>query len=220
MPMSAQPQALFESLISMRRRTGVLSLGGTIIAALAVTSTACSAHQAPDTANGATQGSAASATHHVSTRVVPRCRAADVRMSVAKTASEMSQPFSDIALTSNRTTPCALSGYPRIGVRGFLGEDHRGEPLALGISVGHGLYERADPGPSRVLLQPGHEVFFSIGTATAYQGGLHLITLTRLIAVLPGTHVPLTVPINLLASRLPGRKIPVGITAITASPHS
>lgn len=210
--------------MSMRRRTGVLSLGGTIIAALAVTSTACSAHQALDTANGATQGSAASASstaaHHVSTRVVPRCRAADVRMSVAKTASEMSQPFSDIALTSNRTTPCALSGYPRIGVRGFLGEDHRGEPLALGISVGHGLYERADPGPSRVLLQPGHEVFFSIGTATAYQGGLHLITLTRLIAVLPGTHVPLTVPINLLASRLPGRKIPVGITAITASPHS
>jgi hypothetical protein len=91
--------------------------------------------------------------------------------------------------------------------------------VALAISVHHGLYERADPGPRRVVLRPHHEVFFSIGTATAFQGGLHPILLTRLIAVLPGTHVPLTVPIHLLASRPPGRRIPVGITAITASPH-
>jgi hypothetical protein len=224
MPMSLQPQARFGSLISMRRRSGVLRLSGTVFAALAATTTPCSAHQSLHVAIGATHGPAAptsSATHHgVSTRVVPRCRAADVRVSVAKTASVMSQPFSDIALTSNRTTTCAISGYPRIRARGFLGEDRHGEPLALAISVHHGMYERVDPGPRRAVLRPHHPLFFSVGTATAYQGGLHPIMLTQLIAVLPGTHVPITVPIDLLATKPQDRKIPVGITAITASPHA
>ena len=83
-----------------------------------------------------------------------------------------------------------------------------------------GLYERTDPGPHRIVLRPRRPAYFSIGTATAYQGGLHPITLTRLTVVLPGTHVRKTLSINLLASRPARGKIPVGITAITASPHS
>jgi hypothetical protein len=90
----------------------------------------------------------------------------------------------------------------------------------LAITVHHGLYERTDPGPHRVLLRPHQDAFFSIGTATANQGGAHLITLRRLTVVLPGTHVPKVLSINLPASRPAQGNITVGITAVTASPHS
>jgi hypothetical protein len=220
-PMCVQPRLDFESLISMRRRVGVISLGGAIIMSLAAVSTGCSSRQTLD-ADGPRQTSpvpTSSATSGISTQAPSRCRPDDVRMSVAKTASVMSQPFSDIALTNTGTTSCVLLGYPGIRVRGFRGEDRRAGTVPLAISLHHGLYERTDPGPRRVVLRPEHKVFFSIGTATAFQGGLHLITLTQLIAVLPGTNVPATLSIDLLASSPPGKRIPVGITAITGSPH-
>jgi hypothetical protein len=140
-------------------------------------------------------------------------------MSVALTGSVASQPFSDIALINTGTKPCVLSGYPRIEVRGVRGSD-QATTVPLAVAVHHGLYERKDPGPHRVVLRPRHRAFFSIGTATAYQGGLHPVTLRRLTVVLPGTHVPQALSVNLLASGPAGGKIPVGITAVTASPHS
>src|SRR5262249_45624055 len=129
-----------------------------------------------------------------------RCQADEIRLSVALTDSLMSQPFSDIALTNTGTTPCVLSGYPHLTSRPAM-------------AVHHGLYEREDPGPHAVLIRPNHDAFFSVGTAAAYQGGRHPITLRRLTVVLPGTHVAKTVTIHLLATRPPGTRIPVGITA-------
>ena len=138
---------------------------------------------------------------------------------MALTGSVASQPFSDVALTNNTTTSCSLSGYPRIETWGIRGSG-QARTVPLTISVHHGLYERTDPGPHRVVLRPKHDAYFSIGTATAYQGGLHPITLTRLTVILPGTHLPQTLSIDLLASGPARANIPVGITAVTASPHS
>ena len=143
-----------------------------------------------------------------------------MRMSVAKSESVMSQPFADIALSSTRMAACALSGYPQVQVQGFVGQGRRAKTARFSIAIHHGLYERADQGPRTVVLRPHHRVFFSIGTGTAYQGGLHPITLTRLIVRLPGEHVATTVRIELFASRLPGHNIPFGITAFTTSPHA
>ncbi|MGH3599715.1 MAG: DUF4232 domain-containing protein [Pseudonocardiaceae bacterium] len=157
--MSVQPQARCGSLINMRRRTGVLSLSGTLFAALAVTTTACSTHQSPHVANGTTHPPSAptsfATTQGVSTRVVPRCRAADVRMSVAKTAAVMSQPFSDISITNTRKHACVLIGYPGIAVAGHRGfPDQPAPAVPVGITVRHRIYERVDPGPHPVLVRP------------------------------------------------------------------
>jgi hypothetical protein len=70
-----------------------------------------------------------------------------------------------------------------------------------------------------VVVRPQGRVFFSIGTATAYQGGRHILILTRLSVGLPRTRSLNAVQIDLPATRFPGRKIPIGITAITASPR-
>lgn len=137
---------------------------------------------------------------------------------MALTGSVASQPFSDIALSNAGAKACALSGYPRIEARGVLGSD-QATTVPLALTVHHGLYERADPGPHRIVLRPRHPAYFSIGTATAYQGGLHPIILTRLTVVLPGTDVFKMLGISLAATRPARGKIPVGITAVTASPH-
>jgi hypothetical protein len=139
---------------------------------------------------------------------------------VTITGAEMSQPFSDIAVTNTTAASCVLRGYPRIHVWGHQGWQHSRTPtVRLGILVNHGIYERVDQGPHRVEIRPHHEAFFSIGTATAYQGGLHIITLTRLAVVLPGTNVSKTLTISLPATRPPGRRIPLGITAVTDAFH-
>lgn len=130
----------------------------------------------------------------------------------------MSQPFSDLAITNTGSAPCVLRGYPRIAVWGHPGFQSNKIPSApLGIAVVHHIYERADRGPRRVVVPPRHEAFFSVGTATAYQGGAHLITLTRLAVTLPGTESAKTVTISLLATRPPGQPIPIGITALRRS---
>ena len=143
-----------------------------------------------------------------------------MRLSVALSGSSMSQPFADISVTNSGRRACVLTGYPRVAVVGFRAWPDKPAPsMRLRIAVHHGIYERVDPGPHRLVLQPLHDVFFSIGTATAYQGGLHPITMNRLSVILPRTHTPKTLAINLMATRPPGRKIPVGITALTASPR-
>ena len=75
------------------------------------------------------------------------------------------------------------------------------------------------PARTAVVVRPHHNAYFSIGTATAYQGGLHIIALTRLGVTLPGVPVTKALPISLNATRPPGRPIPIGITAVTLSPH-
>lgn len=148
------------------------------------------------------------------------CQADQVRIAVTLTGSTMSQPFSDIAVTNTGAASCVVRGYPRIQVWGHRGwQDSQAPTQHLGILVHHGLYERVDQGPHRVVVRPHHDAFFSIGTGTAYQGGLHIMTLTRLAVTPPGTHLSKTVSVSLLATRPPGQKIPVGITAITGSPH-
>jgi hypothetical protein len=132
----------------------------------------------------------------------------------------MSQPFSDIAVTNTAAASCVLRGYPRIQVWGHKGWQYSRTPtMRQGVLVHHGIYERVDQGPHRVVVRPHHEAFFSIGTGTAYQGGLHMLTLTRLSVILPGTHISKTLSIGLLATRPPGRRIPLGITAVTGAPH-
>jgi hypothetical protein len=89
--------------------------------------------------------------------------------------------------------------------------------VAVDITVRHGIYERADPGRHRVVVPPQNQVFFSLGTADAYDGPL--FTLTRLTVTLPGTRRPKVLPISLPANGPPGRAIPVGLTAVNDSPH-
>lgn len=149
-----------------------------------------------------------------------QCHANQLRLAVALSASLMSQPFADISVTNTGARSCVLRGYPRItaaGHRGFGDQHAPAVPVAITVCHCHGLYERVDPGPHRVVVAPGHRVFFSVGTADAFDGPL--VTLTRLTVVLPGTRSAKVVPVSLLANAPPGHRIGVGITAITTSPH-
>ena len=126
----------------------------------------------------------------------------------------MSQPFADIAVTNTGAASCQLKGYPQIQAWGHRGWKAATQSVRLGIIVHHGVYERADNGPRRVTVQPRQAAYFSVGTATAYQGGLHGIIINRLSATLPGTQSPKALLINLAATRPQGRRIPVGVTAL------
>jgi hypothetical protein len=112
-----------------------------------------------------------------------------------------------------------LTGYPQIAVAGHRGWPSQGAPsAAVGITVRHGIIERGDHGPHRVVVPSGHQAYFSVGTADAHNGPL--LTLTRLTVILPGTRIPEVLPVSLLANGPPGRKIPVGITAIHGPPRA
>jgi hypothetical protein len=136
---------------------------------------------------------------------------------VVLTGSVMSQPFADVAVTNRGTTSCLLKGYPRIEAWGHAGTQDASHSKRLGIRVRHGIYERTDPGPRRVVLHPDDSAFFSVGTGTAYQGGLHPIVIERLAVTLPDAQTPTTLAVDLVATRPVGRSIPVGITALSAT---
>lgn len=144
----------------------------------------------------------------------PICRADRTRISVLSTGSMMSQPFADIAVTNTGAPSCQLKGYPQIQAWGHRGWKAATQSVRLGIIVHHGVYERADNGPRRVVVQPRQAAYFSVGTATAYQGGLHGIIINRLSATLPGTQPPKALLINLPSTRPQGRRIHVGVTAL------
>jgi hypothetical protein len=165
--------------------------------------------------------SAPSSESHPDADQTQSCRADQMRLTVAQHGSMMSQPFMDLAVTNTGADSCVLSGYPSIRVRGHRGRP--GEPSTAAhmvISVRHGTYERVDRGPRRLVLRPQRRAFFSMGTATAYQGGRHPIALTELVVVLPGTRIAKTLPIDMIATRPADRSIPIGITAVTAAPRS
>lgn len=145
---------------------------------------------------------------------VPACRANHLRLVVVLTGSTMSQPFADVAVTNTGATSCVLTGYPRIRAWGHRGWHTTKPAIRLGILVHHGIYERIDRGPRPVILHSHRQAFFSVGTEAAYQGGSHPIILTRLRVTLPDTQSAKTLRIDLLATRPPGRRVPVGVTAV------
>ena len=108
----------------------------------------------------------------------------------------MPAPLTIVAFYNVSATACYLNGYVTIDAA-TAGDQ------ALPISVIHsGNYERSDPGPTRVDVPPGGAVSFAIGSGTAFGGGAHIITLTRLTLTLPGnggqlqaaTIIPVTRP--------------------------
>ncbi|MCW2792442.1 MAG: hypothetical protein JWO76_1540 [Nocardioides sp.] len=153
---------------------------------------------------------------HAATATVPVCRPEQVTLRVQYAGGEMSQPFLDVAIRNRGDRSCLLRGYPTVRARGRSGSSGGSTPRDL--AVHHGLYERPDPGPARVVLRPGGSAVFSIGTATAYDGGQHL-TLTRLSVALPWSAAPLALRVQLPATRPVGRPVPLGITAIAAPRH-
>jgi photosystem II stability/assembly factor-like uncharacterized protein len=149
---------------------------------------------------------------HTALTTAPTCRSRQLTAHVALSGSVMSQPFATIALRNHSPRPCTLRGYPRLTI---YGHGARGPVTRLAIRPHQGsIYERDDPGPHRVLLAPRQAATFTMGTATAFQGGLHMLTITRLAITPPGDTSPLTVHFQMYASHPPDAPIPVGITAL------
>jgi len=126
----------------------------------------------------------------------------------------MSQPVADIAVTNTGTTACALKGYPQLKAWGSEGLKATDRAFRLGIHIHHGVYERANNEPRRVLIEPGESAFFSVGTGTAFRGGRQMFTISRLAVTLPGTHLARTVRVHLPATSPRERPFPVGITPL------
>jgi len=198
---------------------------------LACSLTSCGQTRSPEIALGqprTTHGTRVAQTRHATPEPSrapstpgrrPGCHADGLRLRVALSDATMSQPFADISITNTGAHTCALIGYPRIAVAGHRGfPDQPAPAVPVAIAVRHRIYERVDPGPHQVRVSPGHHVFFSIGTVDADDGPL--FTLTRLTITLPGTRRRHMLAVGLLADGPPGRKIPVGITAITRSPRA
>jgi hypothetical protein len=109
------------------------------------------------------------------------CRASQLSAHQTYGISLMQQPLTIIAFYNVSTTACYLNGYVSIDAAAAGNQ-------AVPISVVHsGNYERSDPGPSRVDLLPGGAASFAIGTGLAFDGGAHIITLTRLNVTPPGS---------------------------------
>jgi hypothetical protein len=105
-----------------------------------------------------------------------------------------------------------VAGYPRLAASGVAADGRRGR---LPVRVVRGpIYERDDPGVHVVRLEPGEAAVFHVGTATAYDvGGA---TITRLTFGVTSRAAAFVLPVHLDASRPPGRRIPVGVTALQA----
>lgn len=171
------------------------------------------------TATSPTVGASATAPPPTSPR--PACRAADLDLRVARVGAAMSQPFADLAVANTSDRACVLDGYPRIRMwaRPVAGRTGAGGTRMV-LHVGHGLMERADDGPQPITIDPHRAAYFSVGTVTAYQGGLHMVTVTRLSVRLPDTRAWESLRGNLLpATRPAGRAYPVGMTALAAHPY-
>lgn len=144
------------------------------------------------------------------------CPSRQLTAKVVGGGSEMSQPFLDIELTNQGTTACHLRGYVSLTA---VGHPLHGPNRRVEIALHRGsFYERVDPGPRRVDLQPGHSASFGVGTVTAFQGGKHLIDIIRLTITPPGGHTPISLHVEQPASAPVGKPIPVAVTAVEAVP--
>lgn len=153
---------------------------------------------------------------HAAHPPVQACRATRLEPRVVDAGSVMSQPFVTIALRNDGPGVCRLRGYPDVVAYGQ--PDGAGPSRRLGIRVRNGsIYERPDRGPRNVVLLPHEAAVFSVGTATAYDGGAHLITVTRLGITPPGDTVSLSLRVDLAASHPRGKPIPVGVTAVQSA---
>jgi hypothetical protein len=140
------------------------------------------------------------------------CRVRQLHPSVMVSGSVMSQPFVTVALRNRTARPCRLGGYPALRASGHA---RAGPSRRLVIQMHRGsIYERTDPGPRRLVLPPHGAVSFSVGTGTAYQGGKHLLTITRLEVTPPGGSTSFPVRVQMYATRPRGEPIPVGVTAL------
>jgi hypothetical protein len=142
------------------------------------------------------------------------CRSGDLAVRVAGSGAEMSQPFLVIVLVNRASTPCRLRGYPTLRAWG-----HRAaRPVTpLPLVVRHGsIYQRQDPGPHRLELKTHEAASFSLGTATAYDGGKDPYLITRLAVTAPGAAAPARLRVDLPATAPAGAAIPVGVTAVEA----
>jgi hypothetical protein len=147
---------------------------------------------------------------------ITACRAAQLTGAVTGSGSESSQPFVVIALTNTSAAGCELTGYPQITAAGYAWPT----PAATGIlpiTVTDGaIFERSDPGPQRLELSPNASASFALGTATAYDGGAHMYSITRVEITLPGDQTTIPVIVNVAASRPASQPIPVTVTALVA----
>lgn len=186
----------------------VRSLAGLVLVLLLAERGTTAASQGSQSVTGSAAPSAGDAPGQTNTR----CHHRQVRLRASSAESVMSQPFMIITVRNTSQTRCSLAGYPTIRVRGRFSPRARAKPMTLRIR--HVLYEHLDPGAHRVVIAPAHAAEFYVGTATAYQGGLHLITLTELSITLPGLRRATTLNTSMYATRPEGRPIPFGITAL------
>ncbi len=193
-----------------RNRYTMLSLLGAVLIAIPVV-----AYAANPRGNNSPPLPGASATASGPPHITA-CQAAQLTGTVTDSGSTASQPFVVIALTNTSTSACELSGYPQLTAAGYA----QATPSAtnmLHITVTDGpTYERSDPGPKRVELPPNASASFALGTGTAYDGGAHMYSITRLEITLPGDRTSIPVTLNIAASGPAGQPIPVTVTAFVA----
>jgi hypothetical protein len=139
---------------------------------------------------------------------VAACTAGDVAAHVGRSGSLANQPFAMVVVTNQSDRACTLRGYPQLShVRAHRAGGPDG-PLSVTVRDGSN-YEYADPGPSSVRLDPGGQVSFALGTATA--GGGPLYTVTSLRIAIGGGEV--TVPVSLAIAAVPGHGFMISTTA-------
>lgn len=141
--------------------------------------------------------------------VMGPCRPDQLHAAVVGQDSVMSQPFVDIRLVNRGSARCRLDGYPGIRV---LSSTPTSYPLH-GVHVKHGAFVRGGEPPRAVVLARGAAAYLTVETAVAYQGGLHIFTLTDVAITLPGSPGALRLRLHLDASRAPH-----GATEIAVSP--
>ena len=146
-----------------------------------------------------------------------QCRSTQLTARDMADGGEASQPFDTIVLRNHSDQICTLRGYPRLTAFGHL--MHHGAAKRIPIAVRRGsIYERHDPGPHQVVLHPGDAAWSYVGTGEAYQGGAHMLILTRLRLGLPAGGGAVDVTARLPASHPRGGPTPIGITAFQAAP--
>lgn len=136
---------------------------------------------------------------------VAACSGRDLAGRVTGTGEGMSQPAVYITVTNVSGSTCMVSGYPKV-LRMATGSGPK--PFSVTEDA---VMNATHPRPHRIALAPGQRAFFALGAATAYS--LPPVTFRRVtFAPVPGA-TPMTVRIQLPASRDAGTPFPIGVTA-------
>ena len=100
--------------------------------------------------------------------------------------ANMNRPVLVVSLTIQSPARCHLRGYPIIATAARRGYTHE-KSRSLDITLRRGsIYERHDPGPRRVELEPHSKAFFGLGTGTGWSPQVYEIT--RVAITPPGSH--------------------------------